>query len=55
MLPGKITRFGDYMLQNITVSWSIAPAALSLVPRGNDDGASQKPRGERNSLLLNAQ
>jgi hypothetical protein len=29
----KITHFGDYMLQNITVNWSIALTALSLLPR----------------------
>jgi hypothetical protein len=34
-LSGKnITHSGDYMLQNITVNWSIALTALSLVPRG---------------------
>ncbi|GDX08080.1 hypothetical protein [Buttiauxella sp. A111] len=30
----KITRFGDYMLQDITINWSITLTALSLVPRG---------------------
>jgi hypothetical protein len=31
----KITRSADYMLQDITIHWSIALTALSLVPRGN--------------------